>query len=79
MIKNMYFRDTGHRLSDIINLPEPAQQELSTFCEFLIFKYQRQETLVQREKRRILSTIFQEANGKLPLNYIFDREKLHER
>ena len=79
MIKNMHFMDTEHRLSDISNLPEAAQQELATFREFLIFKYQRRETLVQREKRRILSTIFQEANGKLPLNYTFDREELHER
>ncbi len=69
----------GNHLLDISNLPEAAQHEMATFYEFLIFKYQTQEILAKSEKRGILSTIFQEADGKLPLNYAFNREELHER
>ena len=69
----------GNHLLDIVTLPEAAQQELVTFYEFLVFKYQGQETPERSEKRRILSAIFQEADGTLPVNYALTREELHER
>ncbi len=69
----------GNHVLDIVNLPEAAQQEFVTFYEFLLLKYQGQEPLVRTEKQRILSAIFQEADGKLPVNYTLNREELHER
>ena len=69
----------GNHLLDIVTLPEAAQQELITFYEFLVFKYQGQAHDVQQDKQRVLSHIFQEADGKLPVNYTFNREELHER
>ncbi len=38
-----------------------------------------QKPLAQSEKQRILSVIFQEADGTLPDNYKFNREELHDR
>ena len=67
------------RKIDVVVLPEAAQQELMLFYEFLVFKYQGQATPLQEKKRRILSEVFQEANGTLPVNYMFNREELHER
>jgi len=78
MIKNTHAMHNGHHFLNIANLPDVAQQELVTFYEFLIYKYKRQEIPAQSEKQRILSTIFQEADGKLPLNYTFNREEVHE-
>ena len=69
----------GNHILDIVKLPEAAQQELMTFYEFLVFKYQGQDALPRSEKQRILAMIFQEANGKLPVNYTLNREALHER
>lgn len=69
----------GNHLLDIVKLPKAAQEELVTFYEFLVFKYQGQERLARSEKQRILSAIFQEADGTLPPNYTFNREALHER
>lgn len=69
----------GTHVIDPVKLPEIAQQELVTFYEFLIFKYQGHDALLQQEKRAILNTIFQEADGKLPANYTFNREEIHER
>jgi len=57
---------------NIANLP--AQQELATFCEYLRFKYQKNQT----EKQQILTALFQDADGKLPANYNFNREELYE-
>lgn len=79
MLNSSHTIHIGEHLLDIVQLPEAAQQELVTFYEFLIFKYQRQQQPVQSEKQRILSQIFQEAHGTLPLNYTFNREELHER
>lgn len=64
---------------DLMKLPEAAQEELVAFYEFLVYKYQGQATTGSSNKQRILSTIFDEANGILPEPYIFDREALHER
>jgi hypothetical protein len=64
---------------DLVKLPVMAQQELMTFYEFLLFKYQGDELRSQREKRTILNAIFQEANGKLPANYSLNRDEIHER
>ena len=79
MLKSPQAIHIGGHLLDIMQLPEAAQQELVTFYEFLIFKYQGQEQPVQSDKQRILSQIFQEARGTLPANYTFNREELHER
>ncbi len=79
MLKNPQTLHIGEHLLDIVKLPEAAQQELVTFYEFLIFKYQGQERPAQSEKQRILSQIFQEARGTLPAHYTFNREELHER
>lgn len=68
----------GNHVIDPVTLPEKAQQELVTFYEFLIFKYQGKPRS-QVERRRILKSIFQEAKGKLPKHYTFNREELHER
>ena len=69
----------GNEVLDIMALPEIAQQELITFYEFLVFKYQGQTEGQRSDKQRILSQIFQEANGVLPVPYAFDREAIHER
>ena len=68
----------GSHVIDPLSLPEKAQQELVAFYEFLLFKYQK-KIHSQSEKQMILKSIFQEANGKLPENYTFNREELHER
>jgi hypothetical protein len=64
---------------DLVKLPEAAQEELVAFYEFLVYKYQRQATKDTSEKQRVLSAMFDEANGILPAPYMFDREALHER
>ena len=64
---------------DLTKLPAIAQQELVTFYEFLLFKYQEDELRSQLEKRTILNAIFQEAKGKLPANYSLNRDEIHER
>ena len=64
---------------DIVKLPEAAQRELVTFYEFLVFKYFGQQETSRNNKQQILTAIFQEANGKLPAHYTFNREELHER
>ena len=65
---------------DLLKLPEAARQELFTFYEFLIFKYQAQADTGPSKKQRIfLSGIFKEAEGVLPDQYTFDREEIHER
>lgn len=69
----------GDHALDLLKLPEAARQELLTFYEFLIFKYQAQADTGRSKKQRILSGIFKEANGVLPDQYTFDREELHER
>jgi hypothetical protein len=74
----MYTITIGQHVIDPVKLPERAQQELVTFYEFLVFKYQA-ETHSSGERRKILKAIFQEAHGKLPENYTFNREELHER
>lgn len=69
----------GNHVLDLLKLPEAARQELLTFYEFLIFKYQAQADTGRSTKQRILSGIFKEAEGVLPDQYTFDREELHER
>lgn len=69
----------GHHFIDLICLPEEARQELLTFYEFLLFKHQRQEKGSTQEKKAILKEIFQEAKGKLPVGYSFNRAEIHER
>ena len=64
---------------DLVKLPAIAQQELLTFYEFLLFKYQGDELRSQCEKQALLKAIFQEANGRLPVNYRLNREEIHER
>jgi len=64
---------------DVSTLPEAAQRELVTFYEFLVFKYRGQPKHLQSDKQRILRAIFTEADGKLPPNYTFNREEVHER
>jgi hypothetical protein len=64
---------------DFLALPDKAKSELVEFYEFLVFKYHQKPDIQLSEKRTILSTIFQEANGKLPSNYSFNREEIHER
>ncbi|MCI5139104.1 MAG: DUF2281 domain-containing protein [Candidatus Electrothrix sp. AR1] len=66
----------GNHMLDLLKLPEAARQELLTFYEFLIFKYQAQADTGRSKKQRILSGIFKEARGVLPEQYTFDREKL---
>lgn len=61
---------------DFFKLPEAARRELAIFYEFLIFKYQGFQV---QDKRSILAAIFREADGKLPPDYMFDREEIHER
>ena len=68
-----------NRMLNLLALPEAAREELFTFYEFLLFKYQAQADTVPSKKQRILSGIFKEAQGVLPDQYTFDREELHER
>ena len=74
--QNIHIRD--HMLN-LVNLPEAAQEELVSFYEFLVYKYQQQNTKNKAKKQQVLSAIFDEANGTLPTPYVFDREALHER
>lgn len=69
----------GNHALDLLKLPEAARQELFTFYEFLIFKYQTQADTGRSKKQHILSDIFKEAKGVLPEQYTFNREELHER
>lgn len=62
---------------DVVKLPETAQRELVTFYDFLVFKYLGQPDTGRNQKRQILSSIFQDAHGTLPLNYTFNRDELH--
>ncbi len=79
MIQQTGNMNLKNRIADLFELPEAAQQELMAFCEFLLFKYQGHTDTEQSNKQRVLSKIFQEANGILPESYSFDREELHER
>ena len=45
----------GNHALDLLKLPEAARQELFTFYEFLIFKYQMQADTERSKKQRILS------------------------
>jgi hypothetical protein len=74
--QNIRIRDN---VLNLVNLPEAAQEELVTFYEFLVYKYQQQNTKNNVKKQQVLSAIFEEANGILPTPYVFDREALHER
>ena len=77
---NTYAIHIGNHVLDVVKLPRVAQEELATFYEFLVFKYQGNTAMpLPNERETILKTIFQEANGKLPLNYTFHRDELHER
>ncbi|MGD9732827.1 MAG: hypothetical protein AB7U45_11655 [Desulfamplus sp.] len=75
--------DMNSYLLEIANLPDEAHQELISFYEFLLFKYKSHKKedyeFIKSDKHRILSKIFQEASGNLPLNYTFNRDELHER
>jgi hypothetical protein len=64
-----------NRVIDLNKLPAMAQQELVTFYEFLLYKYQGNELPSQRKKLTILNAIFQEADGKLPANYSLNRDE----
>ncbi|HLC16992.1 MAG TPA: hypothetical protein VJL89_12285 [Thermodesulfovibrionia bacterium] len=66
-----YLKEIDSKI-DVAKLPEEAQQELIRFYKFLVFKYE-QQVIIKSEKHRILTKIFQEADGKLPQNYTFDR------
>lgn len=67
----------GNQVIDFVKLPDVARQELVTFSEFFVFKYQGQMACSQHEKHAILKVIFQEAKGKLPVNYAFFLASLH--
>ncbi|CAK8720842.1 MAG: hypothetical protein CDV28_10781 [Candidatus Electronema aureum] len=69
----------GHQTIDLLDLPEVAQQELLTFYNFLIFKYQVRKERADQDRKTVLKGIFQEAKGKLPAGYVFDRAEIHER
>ena len=69
----------GDNALNLVKLPEAAQEELIAFYEFLVYKYQQQNTKNKAKKQQVLSAIFDEANGTLPTPYVFDREALHER
>ena len=64
---------------NIENLPETAQIELLNFYEFLVFKYGNRDKITHDERHELLLNIFHDANGKLPNDYQFDREEIHER
>lgn len=74
--QNIHIHD---HVLDLVKLPEAAQEELLVFYEFLMYKYQQQTNTKAVNKQRVLSSIFDEAHGTLPIPYIFDREALHER
>ena len=77
---NTHAINIGNHVLDLVKLPRVAQEELVTFYEYLVFKYQGDTTThLTNERETILKTIFQEANGKLPINYTFHRDELHER
>ena len=69
----------AHNFINLSSLPEAAQQELLAFYEFLLFKYHGRKKGSAQEKKVILKEIFQEAEGKLPVDYSFNREEIHER
>lgn len=65
----------GNQVLDLMSLPDAAQEELLTFYNFLVFKYH----VAVQEKQAVLREIFQDAKGKLPAGYRFDRTEIHER
>jgi hypothetical protein len=69
----------GNQTIDLLELPEAAQQELLTFYNFLVFKYHAQTERPAQDKKAVLRGIFQEAKGRLPAGYLFDRAEIHER
>ena len=69
----------GNQIIDLLDLPEAAQQELLTFYNFLIFKYQLRKERASQDKKTVLKGIFQEAKGTFPAGYAFDRVEIHER
>ncbi len=58
---------------DLEVLPDDAKRELIDFYEYLVRKYGK--------KKRVdkLMEIFNKYNIKLPKDYKFDREEIHER
>jgi len=65
---------------DLFALPEVAQQELLTFYEFLLFKYESASVNGKnRERKQRLTRLFQEIQGTLPTDYTFDRDQVQER
>jgi hypothetical protein len=75
---DQYLKSINPKL-DFFALPDNAKNELLEFYEFLVYKYQQRPDIQMSEKHTILSAIFQEANGKLPANYSFNRDEVHER
>lgn len=75
--------DLKKYMIDIADLPEAAHQEFISFynCLILKYKYQKKDHSIQAhlEKNCILSKIFKEAKGVLPVDYTFNRDELHER
>ncbi len=57
---------------DLDILPDDAKKELIDFYEYLVKKYKRRENVELLE-------IYKKYNIKLPPDYKFDREEIHER
>ncbi len=57
---------------DLDILPDDAKKELIDFYEYLVKKYKRRENVELLE-------IYKKYNIKLPSDYKFDREEIHER
>jgi hypothetical protein len=60
---------------DLDILPEEAKKEIKDFYEFLVSKY---ATKKARNKKAFLETV-KMYSFKLPVDYKFNREELHER
>ena len=57
---------------DLDILPDDAKRELIDFYEYLVKKYKKTKNIELLE-------IYKRYNIKLPSNYKFDREEIHER
>jgi len=81
IVVNLYLKDcvqSGRK----INLNQgPAHYIFSENIknEITISKCKRHQKIAKNEKHDLLSSIFQDANGKLPPDYALNREELHER
>ena len=66
---------------DMDILPDEVKKELLDFCEFLVTKYGKKEVKlkVTEKNKKVFFASVKKHSFKLPADYKFNREELHER